>query len=74
MQVGAETLDGIIDTVSAVHPLLPLLGLLKADGKLILLGSPPALELPVMPMLAGIYAFHSQSLLFFFPILTHNYW
>ncbi|KAM7515820.1 hypothetical protein LguiA_005403 [Lonicera macranthoides] len=53
MKAGAETLDGIIDTVSAVHPLLPLLGLLKADGKLILLGSPPALELPVMPMLAG---------------------
>lgn len=65
MQAGAETLDGIIDTVSAVHPLLPLLGLLKADGKLILLGSPPALELPVMPMLAGMYAFHNHYYYFF---------
>ncbi|KAK3025587.1 hypothetical protein RJ639_042626 [Escallonia herrerae] len=49
----ADTMDGIIDTVSAVHTLLPLLGLLKSDGKLVLLGSPKALELPVMPMLAG---------------------
>ncbi|KAK2978739.1 hypothetical protein RJ640_003898 [Escallonia rubra] len=53
MQAAADTMDGIIDTVSAVHTLLPLLGLLKSDGKLVLLGSPKALELPVMPMLAG---------------------
>ncbi|ONI02554.1 hypothetical protein PRUPE_6G205500 [Prunus persica] len=30
------TMDGIIDTVSAPHPLLPLIGLLKTSGKLIL--------------------------------------
>lgn len=47
------TLDGIIDTISAVHSLMPLIGLLKIDGKLVLLGSPKVLELPVMPMLGG---------------------
>ncbi|KAA8546674.1 hypothetical protein F0562_003095 [Nyssa sinensis] len=45
------TMDGIIDTVSAVHPLLPLIGLMKCNGKLVMLGSPKALELPVMPLL-----------------------
>ncbi|GFP96220.1 geraniol dehydrogenase 1 [Phtheirospermum japonicum] len=38
MQAAAGTLDGIIDTVSAVHPLLPLVTLLKPHGKLILVG------------------------------------
>ncbi|CAN1231578.1 Alcohol dehydrogenase 9 [Linum grandiflorum] len=48
LQKAQFTLDGIIDTVSAVHPLLPLLGLLKANGKLILVGAPEKpLELPV---------------------------
>ncbi|KAK2656640.1 hypothetical protein Ddye_009692 [Dipteronia dyeriana] len=48
------TLDGIIDTVSASHPLLPLIGLLKTNGKLVLVGvpdKPP--ELPVFPLLMG---------------------
>uniref|UniRef100_A0A5B6Z2F5 Putative mannitol dehydrogenase n=1 Tax=Davidia involucrata TaxID=16924 RepID=A0A5B6Z2F5_DAVIN len=53
MQAAMGTLDGIIDTVSAVHPILPLIGLLKSHGKLVLLGSPKALELPVMPLLMG---------------------
>ncbi|CAK9156009.1 unnamed protein product [Ilex paraguariensis] len=35
MQAAMGTMDGIIDTVSAVHPLLPLLGLLKSNGKLV---------------------------------------
>jgi len=49
------TLDGIIDTVSADHPLLPLIGLLKSDGKLVMVGAPEKpLELPVFPLLAGI--------------------
>lgn len=48
------TMDGIIDTVSAVHPLLPLVGLLKSNGKLVLLGVPDKpLELPVFPLLMG---------------------
>ncbi|KAF5749721.1 mannitol dehydrogenase [Tripterygium wilfordii] len=30
------TMDGIIDTVFAMHPLLPLIGLLKSHGKLVM--------------------------------------
>ncbi|KAA8546672.1 hypothetical protein F0562_003097 [Nyssa sinensis] len=40
MQAAAGTLDGILDTVSAPHPLLPLLGLIKNHGKLVLVGGP----------------------------------
>ncbi|TXG60062.1 hypothetical protein EZV62_014635 [Acer yangbiense] len=48
------TFDGIIDTVSASHPVLPLLGLLKTNGKLVLVGAPEKpLELPVFPLLFG---------------------
>lgn len=48
------TMDGIIDTVSAVHPLMPLIGLLKSQGKLVLLGAPEKpLELPAFPLLTG---------------------
>ena len=53
------TLDGIIDTVSAVHPLLPLIGLLKSHGKLVMVGAPEKpLELPVFPLLAGKHVKH----------------
>ncbi|KAI3884420.1 hypothetical protein MKW92_032602 [Papaver armeniacum] len=48
------TLDGILDTVSAPHSLLPLLGLLKSDGKLIMLGLPDKpFEVPCFPLLFG---------------------
>ncbi|KAH0996013.1 hypothetical protein GBA52_019877 [Prunus armeniaca] len=48
------TFDGIIDTVSAVHPIVPLIGLLKSHGKLILVGAPEKpLELPVFPLIMG---------------------
>ncbi|GMJ04007.1 elicitor-activated gene 3-2, CINNAMYL-ALCOHOL DEHYDROGENASE B2 [Hibiscus trionum] len=48
------SLDGIIDTVSAEHPLLPLLGLLKSNEKLVLVGAPEKpLELPIFPLLQG---------------------
>ncbi|PRQ57218.1 putative cinnamyl-alcohol dehydrogenase [Rosa chinensis] len=48
------TMDGIIDTVSAQHPLLPLIGLLKSHGKLVMVGAPEKpLELPVFPLLMG---------------------
>ncbi|GFQ03065.1 geraniol dehydrogenase 1 [Phtheirospermum japonicum] len=54
MQAAAGTLDGIIDTVSAVHPLLPLVTLLKPHGKLILVGAPEKpLELHAFPMIMG---------------------
>lgn len=49
-------MDGIIDTVSAVHPLQPLLGLLKSNGKLVMVGAPDKpLELPAFPLLMGIH-------------------
>ncbi|XP_021803651.1 probable mannitol dehydrogenase, partial [Prunus avium] len=48
------TMDGIIDTVSAVHPILPLIRLLKTNGKLVVLGAPEKPhELPVFPLLMG---------------------
>ncbi|CAL5342102.1 unnamed protein product [Camellia sinensis] len=54
MQAAMGTMDGILDTVSAVHPLMPLLGLLKSHGKLIMLGVPnKPLDLPAFPLLMG---------------------
>ncbi|XP_062100741.1 probable mannitol dehydrogenase [Humulus lupulus] len=54
VQAAIGTMDGIIDTVSAVHPLLPLIGLLKPHGKLVMVGAPEKpLELPVFPLLMG---------------------
>ncbi|KAL0463422.1 UNVERIFIED_CONTAM: 8-hydroxygeraniol dehydrogenase [Sesamum latifolium] len=53
MQAAASTLDGIIDTASANHSLLPLINLLKPHGKLILIGAPQKLEVPVFPLLQG---------------------
>ncbi|KAF5798340.1 putative cinnamyl-alcohol dehydrogenase [Helianthus annuus] len=40
MQRATSSLDGIIDTVSASHPIEPLLSVLKQDGKLVFLGVP----------------------------------
>ncbi|KAJ9171053.1 hypothetical protein P3X46_019103 [Hevea brasiliensis] len=54
IQAATGTMDGIIDTVSASHPLLPLTGLLKSHGKLILVGAPEKpFELPAFPLLMG---------------------
>ncbi|TYI89188.1 hypothetical protein E1A91_D03G037200v1 [Gossypium mustelinum] len=54
LQAAIGTLDGIIDTVSAQHPLLPLLGLLKSNGKLVILGIPgKPFELQVFPLIQG---------------------
>ncbi|XP_048334527.2 probable cinnamyl alcohol dehydrogenase 9 [Ziziphus jujuba] len=48
------TMDYIIDTVSGVHPLGPLLGLLKLNGKLVTVGLPAKpLELPILPLALG---------------------
>ncbi|KAJ3702969.1 hypothetical protein LUZ61_006674 [Rhynchospora tenuis] len=48
------TMDGIIDTVPAVHDIVPLIGLLKTHGKLLMVGSPDKpLELPVYPLMSG---------------------
>ncbi|RVW51207.1 putative mannitol dehydrogenase [Vitis vinifera] len=54
MQGAMGTMDGIIDTVSAIHPLLPLIGLLKSQGKLVMLGAPDKpFELPAFPLILG---------------------
>ncbi|XP_057541556.1 probable mannitol dehydrogenase [Amaranthus tricolor] len=54
MEAVAGTMDGIIDTVSASHPLLPLMALLKTDGKLVMVGAPPKpLELPAFSVISG---------------------
>ncbi|BFG35647.1 hypothetical protein CerSpe_219210 [Prunus speciosa] len=54
LQAAMGTMDGIIDTVSAAHPLLHLVGLLKTNGKLILVGAPiQPPELPVFPLILG---------------------
>lgn len=54
MKAAMGTMDFIIDTVSAVHALLPLLGLLKVNGKLVTVGLPnKPLELPVFPLVMG---------------------
>ncbi|XP_010431900.1 PREDICTED: probable cinnamyl alcohol dehydrogenase 9 [Camelina sativa] len=54
MKAAIGTMDYIIDTVSAVHALYPLLGLLKVNGKLIALGLPEKpLELPMFPLVLG---------------------
>ncbi|KAI7991983.1 putative mannitol dehydrogenase [Camellia lanceoleosa] len=52
MQAAMGTMDGILDTVSGLHPLSPLIGLLKCNGKIIVLGGTD-LELPVIPLLVG---------------------
>lgn len=50
------TLDGIIDTVSAVHPVMPLLGLLKSQGKLIMVGAPnEPLQLHAFSLIMGMH-------------------
>ncbi|XP_050210510.1 probable cinnamyl alcohol dehydrogenase [Mercurialis annua] len=51
MQQAADSLDYIIDTVPAVHPLEPYLSLLKLDGKLILMGVISAPMQFITPML-----------------------
>ncbi|XP_009764994.1 probable mannitol dehydrogenase [Nicotiana sylvestris] len=54
LQAAMGTMDGILDTVSADHPIHPLIGLLKSHGKLIFLGAPEKpVELPVFPLLMG---------------------
>jgi cinnamyl-alcohol dehydrogenase len=47
-------LNGIIDTVSASHPILQLIGLLKTNGKLVMVGGvAKPLELPAFALLGG---------------------
>ncbi|KAK6789354.1 hypothetical protein RDI58_013153 [Solanum bulbocastanum] len=52
MKAAMNTLDRIINTISAVHPILPLLILMKSHGKLVMVdASEKPVELPVFPLL-----------------------
>ncbi|PIN11450.1 Alcohol dehydrogenase, class V [Handroanthus impetiginosus] len=54
MKAAIGTMDFIIDTIAAVHPLAPLLDLLKLNGKLVTVGLPDKpLELPIFPLVLG---------------------
>ncbi|KAL3527468.1 hypothetical protein ACH5RR_012124 [Cinchona calisaya] len=54
MQAAAGTMDGIIDTVSAVHPIIPLINLVKSQGKIIMVCAPEKpLELATFPLIVG---------------------
>jgi D-arabinose 1-dehydrogenase-like Zn-dependent alcohol dehydrogenase len=76
VQAAKSTMDGIIDTVSASHPILPLIDLLKTNGKLILLGAPEKpLELPVFPLLIGkFYKLNKQTLFAIYYIYIYPYY
>ena len=53
-QAIAGSLDGIIDTISAPHPLQDYLALLGLDGKLVVIGVPPEpLQLPTPSLIFG---------------------
>uniref|UniRef100_A0A0D6R6M3 Enoyl reductase (ER) domain-containing protein n=1 Tax=Araucaria cunninghamii TaxID=56994 RepID=A0A0D6R6M3_ARACU len=54
MQDAAKSLDYIVDTVSADHPIPPLLNLLKVNGKMVVVGLPTKpLEIPAGSIIFG---------------------
>ncbi|KAF7091823.1 hypothetical protein CFC21_094374 [Triticum aestivum] len=53
MKAAMSTMDGIINTVSANIPMAPLLGLLKPNGKMIMVGLPEkSMEIPPFALVA----------------------
>ncbi|KAL6655620.1 hypothetical protein ACP70R_006446 [Stipagrostis hirtigluma subsp. patula] len=54
MKAAASTMDGIIDTVSAAHQIVPLLELLRPMGQMVVVGAPTKpLELPAFAIIPG---------------------
>uniref|UniRef100_A0A7N0TMJ5 Enoyl reductase (ER) domain-containing protein n=1 Tax=Kalanchoe fedtschenkoi TaxID=63787 RepID=A0A7N0TMJ5_KALFE len=54
MKAAIGTMDGIIDTVAAVHPIAPYLNILKRHGKLVIVSAPnKPLELHVAQLTLG---------------------
>uniref|UniRef100_A0ACD5Y249 Uncharacterized protein n=1 Tax=Avena sativa TaxID=4498 RepID=A0ACD5Y249_AVESA len=54
MQKAVGTMDGIIDTVSAWHPISPLFALMKPMGQMVFVGGPTKpLELPAYAIVPG---------------------
>ena len=71
MQSASGSLDGIIDTVSAQHSITTELGLLKVDGKLILVGAPPEDHgLPAFAVIAKRYDPRSPARLYIYCIAS----
>ena len=68
-------MDGIIDTVSATHPIAPLLSVLKQDGKLVLVGAPEKpLEIAAFSLITGkhLIIFFKHCLFLMMLILNLN--
>ncbi|CAL5088423.1 unnamed protein product [Urochloa decumbens] len=54
MKAAAGSMDGVIDTVSAGHPVVPLLELLKPMGQMVVVGAPAKpLEVPAFSLIGG---------------------
>jgi cinnamyl-alcohol dehydrogenase len=54
MEAATSTMDGIVDTVSADHPVAPLLDLLKPMGQMVVVGFPSRpLEVPAFGLVTG---------------------
>lgn len=74
VQAAMGTMDYIIDTISAVHSLMPLLGLLKLNGKLVTVGLPgKPLELPIFPLVSGNKPLTSNEYVLFCNATAYNY-
>ena len=56
MEAAAGSLDYILDTVPALHPLQPYLSLLRADGELIIVGAvPQPLQFDAVELIQGVF-------------------
>ena len=54
LQAAMSTMDGIINTVSANIPMAPLFGLLKPNGKMVMVGLPEKpVEVPPFALVAS---------------------
>ena len=54
LQAAMSTMDGIINTVSANIPMTPLFGLLKPNGKMVMVGLPEKpIEVPPFALVAS---------------------
>lgn len=67
-------MEGIVDTVPKVHPILPLIKLLKFDGTLLMLGAPPEpYEFPISTLLMGKYIYiYIYIFIYYKPLLLSN--
>lgn len=72
MQKAMSTMDGIIDTVSAPHALMPLFSLLKPNGKLVVVGAPnKPVELDILFLVMG-KSLHSELNVYFSFLIYKN--